>query len=93
MKKIIGEKNGQIKKMISMRMLILSYTIQQVIANICTKIQNPRCSSSCEIFDEKLYWRERKMNKLKKNDKHEGADFHLHNTTCHTQCLYQISKS
>ena len=39
--------------MISMRMLILSYTIQQVISNVCTKCQNPRCSSSWEILDEK----------------------------------------
>ena len=28
----------------------------------------------------------------KGNDKHEDADFLLHNITCHTQCLYQISK-
>ena len=40
--------------MISMRMLILSYTIQLVIANVCTKFQNPRCSSSWEIFDTNL---------------------------------------
>ena len=35
------------------RRLILSYTIQQVIPNICTKFQNLRFSSSCEIFDAK----------------------------------------
>ena len=40
------KKNGQIKGMISRRRLILSYTIQQVIPNICTKFQNPRFSSS-----------------------------------------------
>ena len=39
--------------MISRRRLILSYTIQQVIPNICIKFQNPRFSSSWEIFDEK----------------------------------------
>ena len=41
-------KNGQIKGMISMRMLILFYTILHVhvIFNRCTKFQNPRCSSS-----------------------------------------------
>ena len=44
-------KNWQIRRMISSSMLILSYTIQQVIPNICTKFQNPRCSSSWEIFD------------------------------------------
>ena len=42
------KKNGQI-----MGMMILSYTIQQVIPNICTKFQNPRFSSSWEIFDGK----------------------------------------
>ena len=47
------KKNGKIKGMISRRRLILSYTIQQVIPNICTKFINPRFSSSCEIFDEK----------------------------------------
>ena len=37
--------------MISSSMLILFYTKQQVIPNICTKFQNPRRSSSWEIFD------------------------------------------
>ena len=37
---------GQIKGMISMRMMNLSYTIQQVIHNIYTKFQNPRWKSS-----------------------------------------------
>ena len=32
-------------------MLILFYTIQQVKPKICTKFQNPRRSSSWEIFD------------------------------------------
>ena len=47
------KKTGQIKRMISRRRLILSYTIQQVIPNICTKFQNPRFSSSWEIVDKK----------------------------------------
>ena len=34
-----------------MRTLILSYIIQNVISNVCTKSQEPMCSSSCEIFD------------------------------------------
>ena len=42
---ICEKENGQIKGMISRR-LILSYTIQQAIPNICTKFQNPRFSSS-----------------------------------------------
>ena len=49
----IGKKNGQIKGMLSRRRLIRSYTIQQITRNICTKFQNPRFSSSWEIFDEK----------------------------------------
>ena len=50
------KKNGQIMGMISRRRLILSYTIQKVIPNVCTKFQNPRFSSSWEIFDEnKVY--------------------------------------
>ena len=38
--------------MIRRRKLILSYTIPQVIPNICTKFQNPRLSSSWEISDK-----------------------------------------
>ena len=42
-KNYIGEKkNGQIKDMISMRIMILSYTIQQVITNVFAKFQNSR---------------------------------------------------
>ena len=37
--------------MISMR--VLSYTIKEFVPNVYTKFQNPRCSSSREIFDEK----------------------------------------
>ena len=45
-------KNGQIKRMISRRMLILSYTIPQVNPNVCTNFLNPRSYSSWEIFDK-----------------------------------------
>ena len=51
-KYFIGKKkNGQIKGMINMWMLILSYTIQVDVPNVCTKLRNPRCSSSWEISD------------------------------------------
>ena len=40
-----------------------------------------------EIIGEKEKWTN------KENVKHEDADSVLHNTTSHTQCLYQISKS
>ena len=51
---------------------ILFYTIQQVIPNICTKFQNPRRSSSWEIFDTNfpMYYtgaRDGKMEKEGKN--------------------------
>ena len=36
-----------------MRIPILSYTIQQVIPNVCTKFQNPRCSASNKSFMKK----------------------------------------
>ena len=62
--------NGQIKRMISRRRLILSYTIQQVIPNICTKFQNPRFSSSWQIFDEK-----------KKVYKHTHTNTYTHTNT------------
>ena len=45
----------QIKRMISMWMLILSYTIQQVILNVCAKFQIPRYSSSRAIFDTNFH--------------------------------------
>ena len=74
-----------------MRKLILSYMIQQVIPNVFTKFQNPRGSSSWEIFDKVLLERKKKWTN-KGNDKYEDAESVLHNTTCHNQCLYQISK-
>ena len=36
---------------VNVRRVILSYTMQQDIPNICTKFQNPGCSYSWEIFD------------------------------------------
>ena len=61
-------------EMVSIRRLILSYTMQQVIPNICTKFQNPRCSCSWEIFDTNfpMYYigvRDGKKEKLKKKAK------------------------
>ena len=52
--KFIGKKkNKQIRRMISIRKLILSYTIQQdiLVLNICIKFQIPRCSNFREILD------------------------------------------
>ena len=47
------KKNGQIKGLISRRWLILSYTIQLTIPNVCTKFHHPMSSGSREIFDRK----------------------------------------
>ena len=47
-----------------MRMLILSYMKQVAEPNVCTKFQNPTCSSSWEIFD--MEW---DMEKRKKESK------------------------
>ena len=49
------KKNGQIKELISHMWLILLYTAQHVILDVCTKFQNPRSSSSGEIFNENFH--------------------------------------
>ena len=75
MKRFTGEKEKWTnKKMVRSRRLILSYTMQQVILNICTKFQNPRCSCSWEIFDTifPMYYigvRDGKKQKIKKKAK------------------------
>ena len=71
------EKKGQIQEMISMRMLVLSYTIQLVLSSIFSKFQISRCSSSWETFDtnfpmhcigvrdgKKIKWKKRRPNKF-----------------------------
>ena len=50
-------KNGQIKGLNSHMWLILLYTVQPVMHDVCIKFQNPRSSSSCEIFDENFHIR------------------------------------
>ena len=49
------KKHGQIKGLISRIWLILYYTVQPVIPDVCTKFQNPKSSSSREIFDENFH--------------------------------------
>ena len=49
------KKKGQIKGLISHMWLILLYTVKPVIPDVCTKFQNPRSSSSWEIFDENFH--------------------------------------
>ena len=50
------KKNGQIKGLISHMWLILLYTVQPVIPDVCTKFQNPRSSCSREIFDKNFHF-------------------------------------
>ena len=50
-----SKKNRQIKGLISHMWLILYHTVQPVMPDVCTKFQNPRSSSSCEIFDENFH--------------------------------------
>ena len=49
--KFIGKKDNWTKSHMG---LILLYKVQLVIPNVCTKFQNPRYSSSREIFDLKV---------------------------------------
>ena len=44
------KKDEEIKGRISRRNLVLSHIKQQMIHNTCTKLQNPTCNSSGEIF-------------------------------------------
>ena len=47
MEKIVGKKEKRTKKeLISHMWLILLYTVQPAIPDVCTKFQNPRSSSS-----------------------------------------------
>ena len=41
----VRKKNEQIKGLISHMWLILEYTVQLVIPDVCTKFQNPKSSS------------------------------------------------
>ena len=83
--------------MISSSMLILPYTIQEVLPNICTKFPNPRRSSSWEIFDTNfpLYYfigvRDEKREKWKKKAKINHSILVLsHNILGTSQGVYEI---
>ena len=45
------------------------------------------------VVPKKNFIGEKEKRTNKGNDKHENADSVLYNTSSHTQCLYQISKS
>ena len=48
--KLERKKNEEIKGRITRRNLVLFHIKQQMIHNTCTKLQNPTCNSSWEIF-------------------------------------------
>ena len=48
--KLERKKNDEIKGRISRGSLVLFHIKQQMIHNICTKLQNSMCNSSWEIF-------------------------------------------
>ena len=78
--------------MIRKRMLNLFYMIQPLMSDVCTKFQNPRCSSFLENF-AKTFIRVKEKWINTGNDKHKDADSVLHDTSSGTRSLYQISKS
>ena len=89
----------KIKEMVSIRRLILSYTMQQVIPNICTKFQNPRSSCSWEIFDTNylMYYigvRDGKKQKWKNEKRRQklisASWFSFPNILGHSQGVYKI---
>ena len=49
------KKNGQLKGLLSNTWLIILYTVQFVMSDVCTKFQNPKSSSSLEIIDENFH--------------------------------------
>ena len=56
MEKLLERKeNGEIKGLIKHMWLILKYTVQPVIPDVCTKFRNPRSSSSQEIINKNFH--------------------------------------
>ena len=81
-----------------MRIRILSYTIQQVIPNVCTKFQNPRCSSSREIFDTNSPMHNigvrngKKKRKKRRQIRFQHRSFLLHNKLQPSVGVYKIGR-
>ena len=49
------KKNRQLRGLIRNMWLILIYTVQLVVPNVCTKFPKPWLCISCEIFDENFH--------------------------------------
>ena len=92
--KLERKKNEEIKGRISRRSLVLFHITQQMIHNICTKLQNHRCNSSWEISDTNfsMYYigvRDREKGKRRQN-KSQQFCFLSYNILGHSQCVYKI---
>ena len=84
----------KMKKEGKMRISILIpiYTVHFAFLKVYTKFENTGSNRSWEICDKNFHWRERKWTK-QGTDKQYVAVCLLHNTTYHSQALYQISES
>ena len=92
--KLERKKNEEIKGRISRKSWVLFHIIQQIIHNICTKLQKPRCNSSWEIFDTQkkipyMYYMEWEIGKTRQN-KSQQFCFLSHIILGHSQCVYKI---
>ena len=80
------------KVKINLSILIFYLTIYLATLKVHKKFEDSGSHRSREICNRKFDWREEKWTN-KGNSKHQVADSLLHNTTSHTQHLYQTSKS
>ena len=62
----VGKQNGQIQELIGDMWLMLCYTVQLVIHNVCTKFQIPKSSSFREIFEGKEVFRQTNKHSYRK---------------------------
>ena len=87
--KLERKKNEEIKGRISRRNLVLLHIKQQMIHNTCTKLQNPTCNSSWEIFvtNFPVYYTEVRDGKKEKEGK---INLVLFSVPQYTQCVYKI---
>ena len=77
---------------INLSSFVFCPTIYLDTLNVHTKFEDSGSHRRSEICNRKFAWENKKLTN-KGNDKQQHADSLLHNTTCHTQHLYQISKS
>ena len=90
--KLERKKNEEIKGRISRRNLVLFHIKQQMIHNICTKLQNPTCNSSWEIFvtNFPIYYTGVRDGKNEKEGKINLCFVFCPTIYLATQCIYKI---